>query len=283
MYHGRVVPGLPAAPAPRVRDGDHRSPRAHRPLRLARRGGALRPGRRAVAHRGRRHRALRDVPAARARARPTRSSSSRIWLNLPGEDKLVPPHFAMLWDRDIPRCRFTDDAGRRRRSRSSPGSSTASARRRRRRARGRRDRTPTSPSGRCSLPPGARWTVPPAANPESVRTLYFFRGSSLRVAGEKLDAHAAVVVRERRRGPARGRRRRVRAAAAPGAAHRRAGRAVRPVRDEHARRDPAGDPGLSAHAVRRLAVARGRSGPPERTRGASRGTPDGRVERVEDP
>jgi redox-sensitive bicupin YhaK (pirin superfamily) len=37
--------------------------------------------------------------------------------------------------------------------------------------------------------------VPAAGNPKSLRTLYFFRGSSLRVAGEMLDAHAAVVVR----------------------------------------------------------------------------------------
>ena len=40
-----------------------------------------------------------------------------------------------------------------------------------------------------------------------MRTLYFFRGSSLRVAGETLDAHAAVVAPRRRRGRARGGRR----------------------------------------------------------------------------
>jgi hypothetical protein len=45
------------------------------------------------------------------------------------------------------------------------------------------------------LQPGAKWTLPPATGPETVRTLYFFRGSSLRIAGEKVDAHAALVVR----------------------------------------------------------------------------------------
>ena len=60
---------LPAAPAPRVRDGDGRAPRVHRSLRLAGRDGAFRRRRRAVAHRWWRHRALRNVSAARARAR----------------------------------------------------------------------------------------------------------------------------------------------------------------------------------------------------------------------
>jgi redox-sensitive bicupin YhaK (pirin superfamily) len=45
------------------------------------------------------------------------------------------------------------------------------------------------------LDPGATWTMPPAANPVALRTLYFFRGSSVRIAGEKVDSHAAVVVR----------------------------------------------------------------------------------------
>jgi redox-sensitive bicupin YhaK (pirin superfamily) len=36
----------------------------------------------------------------------------QIWLNLPKADKLARPHFAMLWDRDVPVCTFTDEAGR---------------------------------------------------------------------------------------------------------------------------------------------------------------------------
>jgi hypothetical protein len=119
----------------------------------------------------------------------------QIWLNLPGEDKRVPPHFTMLWDRDIPRRVFTDGAGR-----TTEVAVVA----------GQLDGTrappppPRSWAARADtdvaiwtlrLEPGAKWTVPAAGNPKSLRTLYFFRGSSLRVAGEKLDAHAAVVVR----------------------------------------------------------------------------------------
>ncbi|HEX2733251.1 MAG TPA: pirin family protein [Polyangiaceae bacterium] len=36
----------------------------------------------------------------------------QIWLNLPGADKLVEPHFSMLWNKDIPRYLERDDAGR---------------------------------------------------------------------------------------------------------------------------------------------------------------------------
>ena len=36
----------------------------------------------------------------------------QIWLNLPAEDKLVAPHFSMLWSGDIPGARFVDEAGR---------------------------------------------------------------------------------------------------------------------------------------------------------------------------
>ena len=36
----------------------------------------------------------------------------QIWINLPAEDKLVPPHFKMLWSADIPRVEERDSNGR---------------------------------------------------------------------------------------------------------------------------------------------------------------------------
>src|SRR3954470_4766765 len=36
----------------------------------------------------------------------------QIWMNLPAVDKLVEPHFAMLWDHDTPRLEVVDDDGR---------------------------------------------------------------------------------------------------------------------------------------------------------------------------
>jgi redox-sensitive bicupin YhaK (pirin superfamily) len=119
----------------------------------------------------------------------------QIWLNLPAEDKLVEPHFEMLWDRTIPRCRFTDGAGRAtevtviagaldgRRAPSPPPRSWAS----------RPDTDVAIASIRMA--PGAEWTLPPAAGPGTRRTLYFFRGPSLRVGGRSLGPRTAAVLK----------------------------------------------------------------------------------------
>jgi quercetin 2,3-dioxygenase len=117
----------------------------------------------------------------------------QIWLNLPSKDKLVAPHFSMLWDRQIPRRSFLDDQGRETNisviagkvgdavAPSPPPHSWAS----------RSDADVAIWSLR--LAPGAVFTLPPALA-TSVRTLYFFRGTSLRIAGEPLNSHAAVQV-----------------------------------------------------------------------------------------
>ena len=95
---------LPAAPAPRLRDGDVRAPGLHRSLRLARRDGALRARRRAVAHR--RARASCTARCSRcSTARREPAELFQIWLNLPAADKMVEPYFTMLWDEDLPRHR----------------------------------------------------------------------------------------------------------------------------------------------------------------------------------
>jgi quercetin 2,3-dioxygenase len=36
----------------------------------------------------------------------------QIWINLPAQDKMVPPHFSMLWDHQIPKHTLLDGAGR---------------------------------------------------------------------------------------------------------------------------------------------------------------------------
>ncbi len=111
----------------------------------------------------------------------------QIWLNLPREDKLVKPHFAMLWNRDIPRARFTDEQGRAtevtviagtlegNRPPPPPPHSWAA-------------RADTDVAIWClKLAPGAKWTLPPA-QPTTRRTLYFFRGGSLRVGDTALGS-----------------------------------------------------------------------------------------------
>jgi redox-sensitive bicupin YhaK (pirin superfamily) len=119
----------------------------------------------------------------------------QIWLNLPSTDKLVPPHFAMLWSGDIPRRIVVDTAGRATEVTVYAGSLEG-------------QRAPSPPphswAARADadvaiwslrLEPGATWTLPAAANEHSKRTLYFFRGPALNVDGRRFDKHAAIVVR----------------------------------------------------------------------------------------
>jgi len=117
----------------------------------------------------------------------------QIWLNLPGEDKLVPPHFEMLWDKQIPRSSFLDEQGRETQvtviagklgdaqAPSPPPHSWAS--------RALADVAIWS----LRLAPQALFTLPPTLE-TTVRTLYFFRGTSLSVDGQPLISHAAVRV-----------------------------------------------------------------------------------------
>jgi redox-sensitive bicupin YhaK (pirin superfamily) len=132
------------------------------------------------------------------RERPNPLELFQIWLNLPGADKLVDPHFAMLWSKDIPRCTFTDEAGRAtlvtliagqlddRRAPSPPPRSWAS-------------RPDTDVAiWTLRLEAGATWTLPPATHPAAVRTLYLFRGASLRIGGRVLGPRVAAVLRSDR-------------------------------------------------------------------------------------
>jgi quercetin 2,3-dioxygenase len=119
----------------------------------------------------------------------------QIWLNLPSDDKMAPPHFAMLWGDEIPEVGFTDAAGKK-------TSVTVVA--------GKLDgkRSPPPPPRSWAARPdtdvaiwtirmeaGATWTLPKAATEEAVRTLYFFAGKSLAVGDHTQREHAALLVR----------------------------------------------------------------------------------------
>ena len=129
------------------------------------------------------------------RDRPNPAELFQIWLNLPAADKLAAPHFSMLWDRDIPRAVFTDAAGRHtditvvagqldgKRAPSPPPRSWAS-------------RADADVAIWCArMDAGASFRLPKAADARTVRTLYFFAGPRLTIAGTTLDSHAGIVVR----------------------------------------------------------------------------------------
>jgi len=122
----------------------------------------------------------------------------QLWLNLPRADKMVEPHFTMLWADTIPHHRFEDDEGR-----VTEVSMIAGAL-------GDRPAPSPPPSSWASRPesdvavwtielaPNATWTLPAAASADTNRTLYCFRGGSAQVDGVELPPiHAARIVPDR--------------------------------------------------------------------------------------
>ena len=125
----------------------------------------------------------------------------QIWLNLPSKNKMVPPHFTMLWSEKIPRYVATDTSGRATEVAVIAGQLV--------------DATGTKPLEVLSPPPdswasqpdadvaiwtirmapGARWVLPAAAGDNTNRQLYFFKGASVSVAGELINSHAAIELR----------------------------------------------------------------------------------------
>jgi redox-sensitive bicupin YhaK (pirin superfamily) len=118
----------------------------------------------------------------------------QIWLNLPSKDKLVEPHFSMLWDKTIPRASFLDEQGRETQVTVIAGRLGDAA------------APPPPPHSWASradadvaiwslrLAPKALFSLPPTLA-TSVRTLYFFKGTTLLVNGERLTSHSALQVR----------------------------------------------------------------------------------------
>jgi redox-sensitive bicupin YhaK (pirin superfamily) len=184
MYHGTTVPGFPAHPH-----------RGFETVTIVRRGlidhsdslgAAARFGRGDVqwltAGKGISHSEMFPL-LDRTQGNPL--ELFQIWLNLPRVDKLVEPHFTMLWDRTIPRHReagveVTVIAG-------ALGGITPAV------------TPPHSWAARSDahvaiwtivLAPNARWTLPAA--PGTNRGLYFFRGSALRVADRRCDQHVGL-------------------------------------------------------------------------------------------
>ncbi len=193
MYHGQVVPGFPQHPH-----------RGFETVTIARRGyidhsdslgAAARFGEGdtqwVTAGKGIVH---SEMFPLLQKDEPNPVELFQIWLNLPRENKRVAPHFTMLWDRDIPKVSHTDEAGRTttitviagellgKRSPAPPPQSWAAR--------------PESEVAIFSVrfAPGARWTLPKANGPKTVRTLYFFAGPSLKVDGEAFGTHAGLVL-----------------------------------------------------------------------------------------
>ncbi len=118
----------------------------------------------------------------------------QIWLNLPAAHKMAEPHFSMLWSEQVPSHVAKDAQGR-----SAFVTLVAGTL-------GKLVAPPPPPQSWASVPntdvaiwtlrfqPGASFVLPPA-HPGSNRTLYFFRGSALSVAGERVERGLGVSVK----------------------------------------------------------------------------------------
>lgn len=193
MYHGTTVPGFPAHPhrgfetVTIVRRGmiDHSDSLGA----TARFGGGdvqwLTAGRGIV------HAEMFPL-VARDHGNPL--ELFQIWLNLPAKDKMVAPHFTMLWSEQLPRGVFPGGDGTTevvciagRLAGLSP--------------------LPPPPDSWASraesalaiwtirMSPGAHWTLPRAPASAVRRNIYYFKGAGLAVDRQVLDASVRIELR----------------------------------------------------------------------------------------
>jgi redox-sensitive bicupin YhaK (pirin superfamily) len=193
MYHGDVVPGFPQHPH-----------RGFETVTIVRRGfvdhsdslgATARFGRGDVqwltAGRGILHAEMFPLLDSNG---PNPLELFQIWLNLPSSDKLVEPHFTMLWSHTLARETVADAAGHATEltivagkiagavAPAPPPHSWASR--------------PDTDVGivTVAMAPHARFTLP-ATNAKTNRSLFVFRGESLRVAGRAFEGKTALKVR----------------------------------------------------------------------------------------
>lgn len=115
----------------------------------------------------------------------------QIWLNLPKANKLVEPHFAMLWNDTIPQLEYEDENGNKTTVMVVAGNLD--------------DNDAPAPPPKSwaatvendvaiwtiDLEPNAEWTIPSAAAGTN-RTIYYFEGEGLKVAGEQIPHYHGV-------------------------------------------------------------------------------------------
>jgi quercetin 2,3-dioxygenase len=124
---------------------------------------------------------------------PNPAELFQIWLNLPKASKMVDGHYKMLWSETIPVVQLKDDQGRSTQMRVIAGtfqgqSAPAPA----------PDSWAAAPEnqvtiGLLTLDAQAEVTLPPAAQGIN-RTLYFYEGSTVHIAGSDIPAYHAVVL-----------------------------------------------------------------------------------------
>ena len=192
MYHGQTVPGFPRHPhrgfetVTVMQEGlvDHADSL----------GGAARYGAGDVqwltAGHGINHAEM--FPLLRKDA-PNPMDFFQIWLNLPAKNKMAEPHFAMLWNQDIPIIKQRDDAGHETTIKLVAGHYGET-------------KAPKPPPKSWAaqaetqvgiwtieLAPHASWTLP-HTHVDSLRALYLVDGHAMNIAGQDLNQKIQVLL-----------------------------------------------------------------------------------------
>ncbi len=119
----------------------------------------------------------------------------QIWLNLPARNKMVAPHFTMLWREDIAQSLYHDAQNKATQVACVAGTV------------GTANGLPPPPDSWASQPEadlaiwtikmdaGAQWTLPAAKGPATRRMLYFFQGTDLSVDGQTVPVASAIELR----------------------------------------------------------------------------------------
>lgn len=119
----------------------------------------------------------------------------QIWLNLPAKNKMVDPHFKMMWNEHLPKQTFRDSNGKKTKLEVAVGRlGTKNA--------------PAPPPNSWAADPqnevaiynvrmeaGAKWTLPKTQKGVN-RTLYFYEGTELTIDGQKIPHYHAADLRE---------------------------------------------------------------------------------------
>jgi quercetin 2,3-dioxygenase len=115
----------------------------------------------------------------------------QIWLNLPSKQKFVNPHFAMLWSEDIPVASFNDENSKTTEVKIIAGRL------------GEIVAPPPAPDSWAAkeekqvaiwlikMEAGAQWSIP-SASLEINRSLYFYQGQQINLAGIDINPYHSV-------------------------------------------------------------------------------------------
>ena len=118
----------------------------------------------------------------------------QIWLNLPASAKFVAPHYKMLWKEDIPVLALKDSNGKQTVITLIAGNI------------GNKKALPPPPDSWAAkeenevavwlirMEKGASWEIP-AAMQDLTRSLYFYKGSHIKIAGQDIPSYKAIILR----------------------------------------------------------------------------------------